>query len=528
MTRAPFHLPVLPPELGAPSPDFRPKESFSPSALASYGGEDGCKRKWAWGAIFGIWGVKKSLSNLLGSLIHGSIERYLRGGTVYDLIGPNGELRLDKRTLAEFEDQLKRGFVTKERLADLIKEAPIRALAGQEHLPNTRDPAIEVVETEQWIDIDTTRVISGVEPIKITGKFDLAVRRVGIWYLYDHKSTKGRRVKGAGFDPWAYAKTPEQLRKDPQAIFYALHLMLKHNLESLWIRWIYYLTETKEHPIAKPVDIELTRAEVLEGAFKWLCIANEMRGHIRAHLAGQFHPDDLEPNLDACDSYGGCSYHYSKGGPCMPGGEMSLGDLITAGPRPEKETKVMSQPQQTTLQALYANTAAGAAAVSAAQAPVAPQAPLMPLVPPEAHAAAAAPPSPISAQPQLPPGWEYGPNGPRPAPPPGYAWSQDGTQYVPIAAAPAVQQPPAPPAPLTAAAAPTTVPVAGEQVKARRGRPAGAKNKPKDGAGVAPEGEEDDFMERLLTAARDAVDGSALSQLTVRQFNAIREIYEAA
>lgn len=521
--RIPYRLPVLPPELGTPAPDWRPKESFSPSALASYGGEDGCKRKWAWGAIFGVWGLKKSLANLLGSLIHGSIEHYLRGRTVYDLVGPNGELRLDRRTLAEFTEQIERGFLTRERLGELVKEAPIRALAGQEHLPNTRDPGVEVIEVERWIDIDTRKVISGVEPIKITGKLDLAMRRVGVWYLYDHKSTKGRRVKGAGFDPWAYAKSPEQLRKDPQAIFYALDLMLRHNLDALWIRWVYYLTETKEHPIAKPVDVELTRAEVMEAAFKWLCIANEMRGHIRAHAAGQFHPDDLEPNLQACDSYGGCSYHYSKGGPCMPGGEMQLGDLITAGRSPEKANQNMSVPQAGGLQALYANTVGGAAAVSAAQA--APPATPMPLVPPEAHTQLVA--APVPMQPPAPAGWEYGPTGQlRQQPPPGYQYSADGTQLLPIQAPPVVQQPPAPPAPMAAAVATTIAPPAGpgsgEAAPApaesrRRGRPAGSKNK--KGKDADPEFSLFDVVQ----GAVQANPGSPLASLTCAQLAALED-----
>ena len=63
-----------------------------------------------------------------------------------------------------------------------------------------------------------------------------------------------------------------------------------------------------------------------------------MRGLVRAAKAGLLTPDDVEANKAVCDAYGGCTYHFSKGGPCMPDGEVKLGDLILAGAKPEKET----------------------------------------------------------------------------------------------------------------------------------------------------------------------------------------------
>jgi hypothetical protein len=493
-----YHLPVLPPELTGPPEGWAPKEGFSPSALASYAGAEGCKRRWAWGALFGVWSLKKSIATLLGSLIHGSLEHYLRGGTVYDLNGPNGEIRLDARTWREFEIMLKRGWLSRQRLAELAATAPDRALAGVNFLPNTKDPAVEIIETEQWVNIDTTRVLGGVERIKINAKIDLRMRRVGIWYLYDHKSTKGKPR-----EPWCYIKTPEQLKKDPQAVFYALDLILRHNLDGLWIRWVYYLTDPKAHPLAKAVDVELSREEVMEAAYEWLLVAHEMRGLVRAAKAGTITPDDVPANLNACDAFGGCTYHYSKGGPCQPAGEVKLGDLILAGSKPEKETQMGLAEKLAETKGLVNGTA---------QAPMIPP---MPLVPPEAQAAPAAA---APALPPLPAGWHYFDGRPRPDAPAGFQYDAAGG-VVPI-------PPPAPAAPPVVAVQPPPAAVA--EAPKKGGRPKGAKNKPKTPDGETAEDDDvDSIIDRLINAANGPNAPEALRTLTIAQINAIREALES-
>jgi hypothetical protein len=504
-----YRLPVLPPELTGPPEGWAPKEGFSPSALARYAGAEGCKRAWAWGALFGVWSLKKSIATLLGSLIHGSIEHYLRGRSCDYLNGPNGEIRLDARTWQEFQVMLDRGWLTRERLAELAATAPKRAITGIAYLPRPNEPGVEIIETEQWCDIDTTRILGGVERIKINAKIDLRMRRVGIWYLYDHKSTKGK-----GRDPWAYCKTPEQLAEDPQAIFYALDLMLRHNLDALWIRWVYYNTDLKLHPLAKPVDVELRRDQVFAAAYKWLCVAHEMRGWVRAAKAGAITPLDVPANPKACDNFGGCAYHFSKGGPCFPEGELTLSAMTPdqTGDTPEKETDMSLSQHVASTKAALANGSAP---------PLIP--PGTPFTPPEAHQPAVAAPA---ALPPLPAGWHYFNNAPRPDPQPGFMYDAGGAQ-VPIPQA-------APPAPVVAAAThemeaavPTTVapqagPGSGETSK-RKGRPPGAKNKAK------AEGETDDgesVIDRILSAASGPTAPEALRSLTVAQLNALRDVFE--
>jgi hypothetical protein len=537
----PYQLPVLPPEL-AVAEGWAPRESFSPSQMQSYAAKDGCKRKWAWGSCFGVWGVRKTLSQLLGSLIHGSLEHYMNGGTVYDLLSPEKypgqpireRLRLDERTLKEFAN------IDNAKLVDLAEQAPRRALAGLHLLPNIQDPALEAKEIEQWIKIDTTKIIGGIQPLKISGKIDLAIRRAGVWYLYDHKSTKGQAR-----DPWCYIKSPEDLRTDPQAIFYALDVMLKHGIDSLWLRWIYYLTDTKSHPLAKEVDVEFKLTDVLHAAYQWLLTANEMREWIRKALRRELSPYDVPANEAACDAYGGCNYHYTVGGPCMPAGEVKLGDIIIPGPEPEKATPMTLAAAPSALAQQLAQLQGQLGAAAGTQPPMVPP---MPLVPPEAHGtvATAAAVAAAPAQPALPAGWHWGPdNKPRadapagyhynaggqlevtpvapPPAPPGYAYGPDGS-LVPLAA------PPAPPPALPVATA-EAVPVPPQAAATgRKGRPKGSKNKAATAAaGEAAAGDDEtSAYDVLVNAAHDAPEGSPLHTLTIAQLRAVAAVLDAA
>lgn len=447
-----YHLPVLAPHLQAPSEGWQPRETFSPTLLTTFGGPDGCPRKAAYGAIFGVRVPGSSISKILGSLIHAALEHYLRGQTVYYLVGPNGELRIDDKLRKEIDAT----GIPPEKIAELAAEAPRRAVAGLHLLPNTKDPAVERVEVEQWINIDTRRLLPDVEPLRITGKIDLSMRRAGVWYLYDHKSTKGKREKGKPFDPWAYCKTPDALASDTQGVLYALDRALKHGLSSIWSRWVYYLTDMKAHPDAKAVDVELDWPTLERNGRAWLLVAAQVRELMRAYKRGSLAPDDIPPAAvlppdpaSPCNAFGGCPYHVSKGGPCRPSPKVKLSDLILTGSSPGKAESPMSLAQA------YAN-AAGAVAGAPQVPPTAGG-----INPPEG---AAPPPA------QLPAGWEMGPAGPRAIAPTGWMYDAAGN-VVPV-------PPPAPPPPPPAPPAPEAT----EEKRGKGpGRPPGAKNKVKEG-----------------------------------------------
>jgi hypothetical protein len=470
------HLPVLPSHLAhaGPSKDgsaWVPKESFSPSQLTTY---SDCQRKWAWRYLFGLRELRKTKGAMLGSLIHACLELYLHGGTVGDLVGPAGELRTTLDVWQELQ-----GYTFEEQRA-MVAEAPKRALVGIEHLPRLHE--CEIVEVESWIDIDTARLIGGIEPIRVVGKIDLRVRRAGRWYTFDHKSTKGRRG-----DPWAYVKAPDTLLDDPQGVFYPLDGMHKHGLESIWARWVYYQTDPKVHPMSKAVDFEAHREATERAAFEWLIVAVEMRRMVREARAGTLQPDDIPPPralppdpASPCLSFGGCPYRAERGGPCRAGATLDFGSLILEN----KGVPDMNLAEK--LAAARGSNAQNAAALAVGVIPTSagampPPAPMPPpaavqavmpppsaLLPPEAYTPPPAAPAPAQAveRPPLPPGWEWGPdNVPRQA-----------------AAAPAASSAPMPP-PVAAAAPPP--PAEAAAAPRKRGRKSKAEKEAEAAAAAA-------------------------------------------
>jgi len=103
-----------------------------------------------------------------------------------------------------------------------------------------------------------------------------------------------------------YAKTADELVRDPAATIYALDVMTRHGLDALYARWVYY--ESKRVRRALPVDFSLTRA----GALDVIAPAAELAKHLDTIPSSA----DAACSADACDDYGGCPYHPRQGGPC--------------------------------------------------------------------------------------------------------------------------------------------------------------------------------------------------------------------
>jgi hypothetical protein len=484
------YLPVLPRELVASSEQWFPKESFSPSQLERF---SLCRRKWAYRYLWGVREAKKRKSAMLGSLIHAAIEAYLRGSSVYQIVISEDLAK----ELAPFSDP--------ER-AEMMREASRRALAGLHLLPKLHE--CEAVELEQWIDVDTRRVLANVEPIKITGKIDLSFRRAGHWYTVDHKSTRGKQVTGEGFKPWFYAKQPDELLNDPQGVFYPLDRVHKHNLAGIWSRWVYYLTDPKHHPQAEPVDFYASREHLEHAAHGWLLEAVEMRQLVRAAIAGSIRPDDLplpaklppDP-LSPCLAFGGCPYRAEVGGPCRSSAGIDFGSLLL--PTTPIGENIMSADLAAQLDAMRPNLPPGAPIPGSA------------LLPPEAHQqppaqqapaqypgwvwngvqwvqdpAYAPPPPPPAAAPPPPPVAQNAPPGAPPPPPPG--------------------PPPAPPPAVTTSAPPPPPPAASTDAPATGGR--GKKGKKDATLG-------DTALDKIL---EHAPNDPNLGSLTVGQLKAIQ------
>lgn len=110
----------------------------------------------------------------------------------------------------------------------------------------------------------------------------------------DHKSTSS----------FQWAKTPDDLRKDSQAMIYAAEGCEVFNLTEIELRWIYY--RTRGNPEAREVRLTVLKDE----AFGF--VTNQLDPLAEAcnalHSEGPRDPNDIPANPGSCDKYGGCPY----------------------------------------------------------------------------------------------------------------------------------------------------------------------------------------------------------------------------
>jgi hypothetical protein len=213
-----------------------------------------CKRRWAWGKIDKIYGPANPAAEK-GKIVHEVLEEWLKHGVVIDLDAT--------RTLPD---------------GTVFKPGPIAA-AGLKHLPMPGTCGTErnifvrtkVAKYQGYIDWDT----KGEIPV------------VG-----DHKTTSN----------FKWAKTEDDLRKDPQATIYAAALMEETKKSTVELRWVYYLTSGKSQ--SKKVSLLVLREDI-EKNFDDLDVTAAEIMHARKTVKTA---KDLEPNVRSCDMFGGCQY----------------------------------------------------------------------------------------------------------------------------------------------------------------------------------------------------------------------------
>ena len=208
-----------------------------------------CQRKWAWDKIAGV-PREASPSAILGSAVHKQLETYLLGGEI-----------------------------------DFTNDAGYIAASGIEHLPKPPLTKKEV-ECEFHFAGPSGNTYLGYKDIEIPGT------------IYDHKSTKD----------FKWAKTPEELRTNVQAVLYATDYFRNHPAEKdVALKWVYYSTskvrkselrETRvdqDHTWKQFLEIEKTAEEmsIVQDAFDHKIYTT---------------PLELPPTLDHCSAYGGCPF----------------------------------------------------------------------------------------------------------------------------------------------------------------------------------------------------------------------------
>jgi len=263
---------VPPSQAGLPLPalpaNFLPRfvrvvgdQVVSPSQLSMW---DRCNRKWGLRYIVGLKDPGSAASER-GQRIHKLLEDYAEKGTY-----PSG---------------------------DTLEEKVAREL-----LPFAPPPFSARSEGNFWLEIGGVRFRGFKDLEYVEGGPQVRLPAAGLapgerLIIQDWKTTSDLR----------WAKTPEDLKKDPQALLYAADSLTRWRASSVDLRWVYGTTGEKTR--TRRVEQTLSFDEVACGLESVLLSAEQLV------LAKRNTRDvkDLEPNPEACADFGGCPFRAACG-----------------------------------------------------------------------------------------------------------------------------------------------------------------------------------------------------------------------
>jgi hypothetical protein len=273
-----------------------PRPYHSPSSIAT---GKRCQRAWAYQYIAGMrdpevpwhesWATAlpegitpRMRSTALGKAMHKVGEAWYRQESVDWSTFP-ATVFLSGAHLLPHPDRVHTAMV-EQPIGDLPHLVPVN-----EHAPPT---ALEVHGVR----------FAGYKDLVVYAPAELdRLHLAGEWLLVDYKSTASVA---------RYALTPAALLEDVQCNLYALDILERTGQSELGARvparWVYF--ETKRKRQALPVDVTVTRAHALR--------VLEPAAELARELDAIETVDDAAPNPDACEDYGGCTFHQSRGGPC--------------------------------------------------------------------------------------------------------------------------------------------------------------------------------------------------------------------
>lgn len=220
----------------------------------------GCQRKWAFYKVDGIK-APPSPSAELGTETHKHLERYAKTG-----VSPTGD-----------------------------SHSSLLALHTIEHWPN---PNVQTVHAES--DFTFSVPVDGLEQVRFNGRQDMNwTDASGLWWVGDLKTTSDLK----------YAKNASVLRKDPQALCYAMNYVLQGH-ERVGLKWVY--TRTRGAYKVLPVETILTAEETITG-FEQVIVPTA-RLIAKAKTTPGIRALDFPATPSECSKYGGC--YYQKSGHC--------------------------------------------------------------------------------------------------------------------------------------------------------------------------------------------------------------------
>jgi len=213
-----------------------------------------CQRKWAWKYVAKLR-PEAHKSAALGVKVHAQLERYLKTGEMPDFVADS--------------------------------EAGNIAASGLHHLPKPGAPGLEIEQHFKFQSPATGIWYRGfIDVLKAPGED-------GIPDVLDHKTT--------GDVKWA--KTPEDLLEDTQAILYAKSALLRWpDAPKVRLQWTYF--QTRKTRKSLPVLQEVSREHV-DYMFP---LIEKGAQEIVTTLIGKQQPLELPPNPRACGMFGGCPF----------------------------------------------------------------------------------------------------------------------------------------------------------------------------------------------------------------------------
>lgn len=242
---------------------FAPAEKhlFSPTQISTY---LECPRKWAWRRIAKIYDPPAA-SAQLGTDTHALLEAYLGEGTMPDHVGH--------------------------------PQAAKVASAGLHLLPAPKTQGMRLESKFHFRSTRTGIVYGGLKDVELPPGVPVPSLELDGSYpaVLDHKTTSSIE---------SYAKTPEDLLFDPQAITYAIDSLVRFDAEAADLRWVYYQTKG-----AHRSKVTAQRITAQHAANVFAAIESVAEEAVKALEAGA-QPLDLAPNPSACSGFGGCPHRH--------------------------------------------------------------------------------------------------------------------------------------------------------------------------------------------------------------------------
>lgn len=197
-----------------------------------------CQRQWYWNKIIGLPSPQKP-SAALGEAVHTSIEKYLDGESTLHPVAVPGKAKLDE----------------------------LRALRP-------------LIETKMQ------RPLSN--GLTFVGRIDVLAPEQAL--VVDHKTTSSLQ----------YAKSEEELQRDPQMLAYAYEVLARTDADTVRVAHNVLLTRGSGH---RYTEAELSRAEILSGWKRLEAVTDAMKATALVPS-----PTEVPATWSACSAYGGCPY----------------------------------------------------------------------------------------------------------------------------------------------------------------------------------------------------------------------------